>query len=254
MRRRTSGPSGAPPLTSSSTRLRGEVDERQPRRAVVRHRAVPRRWRRAGRRRSSPTRRSGERFSAVRGEGAWRDGEPLVASGCVEPAAAIVGISGLPDGATAGRSSGALGAVGAGPVPRRRRHVRRLRRHEPRRPWRVGLPRRHADLPGGRRRRRRRPRTRAHRARPRRPPHAGRRGDPRAPRRLLACAGRADALPNRQRPQARLDHLDGAGDAQHGVLAPAAADDLQADRQAGVRRGDGAGRTARTPPGTATRG
>ncbi len=50
---------------------------------------------------------TGERFSAVRGEGAWRDGRAIAPSGCVEPAAAIVGISGLPRRATtAGRSSG----------------------------------------------------------------------------------------------------------------------------------------------------
>jgi fructose-1,6-bisphosphatase/inositol monophosphatase family enzyme len=39
----------------------------------------------------------GERYAAVRGDGAWRrDGTPLVPSGCASPAGAVVGISGLP--------------------------------------------------------------------------------------------------------------------------------------------------------------
>jgi len=64
---------------------------------------------------------SGERFSAVRGEGAWRSGERLVASGRVDPAGAIVGISGLPGGRYGWAQFRALGAsaldlclVGAG--------------------------------------------------------------------------------------------------------------------------------------------
>ena len=66
----------------------------------------------------------------------------LVPSGCVEPAAAIVGISGLPAGDYGWAQFRALGAsaldlclVAAGTLDA-------LRRHEPRRPRRVGLPRR----------------------------------------------------------------------------------------------------------------
>jgi fructose-1,6-bisphosphatase/inositol monophosphatase family enzyme len=40
---------------------------------------------------------SGVRYSAVRGEGAWRGTERLASSGCTDVAAAIVGISGRPD-------------------------------------------------------------------------------------------------------------------------------------------------------------
>jgi myo-inositol-1(or 4)-monophosphatase len=54
---------------------------------------------------------SGERYAAVRGEGAWRgDGTPLVPSGCTSPAAAIVGISGPPGGAYGWAQFRALGA------------------------------------------------------------------------------------------------------------------------------------------------
>jgi fructose-1,6-bisphosphatase/inositol monophosphatase family enzyme len=49
---------------------------------------------------------SGERFAAIRGAGAWRGpgraagpgGDVLQASGCTEPAAALIGISGAPGG------------------------------------------------------------------------------------------------------------------------------------------------------------
>ena len=54
---------------------------------------------------------TGERFSAVRGEGAWRDERAIVPSGCVEPAAAIVGISGLPGRRYGWAQFRALGAV-----------------------------------------------------------------------------------------------------------------------------------------------
>ena len=53
---------------------------------------------------------SGERFSAVRGEGAWRDGSPVTPSGCTSPGAAIVGISGAPAGAYGWAQFRALGA------------------------------------------------------------------------------------------------------------------------------------------------
>ena len=39
---------------------------------------------------------TGSHFAAVRGEGAWRDGESIRPSGCTEISSAIVGISGFP--------------------------------------------------------------------------------------------------------------------------------------------------------------
>ncbi|MGE0309835.1 MAG: inositol monophosphatase, partial [Acidimicrobiia bacterium] len=39
---------------------------------------------------------SGERFEAVRGEGAWRNGQPISSSGCSRVSDAVVGLSGLP--------------------------------------------------------------------------------------------------------------------------------------------------------------
>jgi len=39
---------------------------------------------------------SDERFEAVRGEGAWRNGEPITSSGCAVVGDAVVGLSGLP--------------------------------------------------------------------------------------------------------------------------------------------------------------
>jgi myo-inositol-1(or 4)-monophosphatase len=54
---------------------------------------------------------SGERFAAVRGEGAWRgDGSRLAPSGCTAPGAAIVGISGPPAGDYGWAQFRALGA------------------------------------------------------------------------------------------------------------------------------------------------
>jgi fructose-1,6-bisphosphatase/inositol monophosphatase family enzyme len=55
---------------------------------------------------------SGERFAAVRGEGAWRgEGDRLTPSGCTTPGAAIVGISGLPTGDYGWSQYRALGAA-----------------------------------------------------------------------------------------------------------------------------------------------
>jgi myo-inositol-1(or 4)-monophosphatase len=54
---------------------------------------------------------SGERFAAVRGEGAWRgDGSPLVPSACASTTGAIVGISGPPGGEYGWAQFRALGA------------------------------------------------------------------------------------------------------------------------------------------------
>jgi fructose-1,6-bisphosphatase/inositol monophosphatase family enzyme len=53
---------------------------------------------------------SGERFSAVRGEGAWRDGLSLAPSGCTSPGEAVVGISGAPTGGYGWAQFRALGA------------------------------------------------------------------------------------------------------------------------------------------------
>ena len=53
---------------------------------------------------------SGVRFSAVRGEGAWRGPDRLAASGCTDVGAAIVGISGRPDADYGWAQFRALGA------------------------------------------------------------------------------------------------------------------------------------------------
>ena len=55
---------------------------------------------------------TGDRFTAVRGEGAWRGGGRACGRPtCTAAARPIVGISGLPRGSTGGRSSGRLGAA-----------------------------------------------------------------------------------------------------------------------------------------------
>lgn len=53
---------------------------------------------------------SGERFSAVRGSGAWRGTERLTPATCTDVSSAIVGISGLPGGSYGWAQFRALGA------------------------------------------------------------------------------------------------------------------------------------------------
>ena len=53
---------------------------------------------------------TGERFTARRGAGAWRDGLAVTPSGCTSPGEAIVGISGPPAGAYGWAQFRALGA------------------------------------------------------------------------------------------------------------------------------------------------
>ena len=182
---------------------------------------------------------SGERFAAVRGEGAWRaTASPLTPSGCTSPAAAIVGISGPPAGAYGWAQFRALGAsaldlclVAAGTLDA---YVDMST--DAHGVWDYLAAT--LDLRRGRRRRRRRAWGASSSRSTTRP--GARRSGPRPPR----CSTRCSASGRRR-------ELDGAGDAQHGVLAPAAADDLQPDRQAGVRRRGCGRRTAPTPRGTA---
>ena len=54
---------------------------------------------------------TGERFDAVRGGGAWCDGEPIMPSGRVELADAIVGLSGFPGEYLGWNQYRALGAA-----------------------------------------------------------------------------------------------------------------------------------------------
>ncbi|MEX0847894.1 MAG: inositol monophosphatase [Ilumatobacteraceae bacterium] len=54
---------------------------------------------------------SGERFSAERGGGAWRDGERLTGSGCTEVSEAIVGLNGLPPASLGYAQARVLGAA-----------------------------------------------------------------------------------------------------------------------------------------------
>ena len=54
---------------------------------------------------------TGERFEAVRGGGARLNGKPIVASGCISLADAMVGISGMPRGHPGWRQFRALGAA-----------------------------------------------------------------------------------------------------------------------------------------------
>ena len=54
---------------------------------------------------------SGVRYSAARGEGARRDGEPIATSGCADTARSVVGISGFPRRYLGWKQFRALGAV-----------------------------------------------------------------------------------------------------------------------------------------------
>ena len=87
---------------------------------------------------------TGERFEAVRGEGAWVDGRRLVPSGRTSLDGAVIGISGLPASGTAWGwwQFRALGAAALDLGLRRRRQPRRVGRHERRRARLLGLSRR----------------------------------------------------------------------------------------------------------------
>lgn len=54
--------------------------------------------------------RHGTRWTAERGRGAWRDGEPIRSSGCTELSEAIIGLNGMPDGHGGWAQYRALGA------------------------------------------------------------------------------------------------------------------------------------------------
>jgi fructose-1,6-bisphosphatase/inositol monophosphatase family enzyme len=54
---------------------------------------------------------TGDRYEARRGEGAWRNGEPIRPSGCVTVGRALVGLSGVPQRALGWKQYRALGAA-----------------------------------------------------------------------------------------------------------------------------------------------
>jgi len=54
---------------------------------------------------------TGDRYEARRGEGAWRNGEPIRPSGCVTVGRAIVGLSGFPQRSLGWKQYRALGAA-----------------------------------------------------------------------------------------------------------------------------------------------
>ena len=89
--------------------------------------------------RSSSTWSTGERYEAVRGGGARRDGSPIAPSGATGLGARVVGLSGYPPrSARLEASTAALGAVALDLCAVADGRARRLRRLQPRRPRRRG--------------------------------------------------------------------------------------------------------------------
>ena len=133
---------------------------------------------------------TGERTTAVRGGGAYRDGVPLRASS-VDPGRGRGGraLRAIPTRALPWKQFRALGCASLDAVRRRGRRARRLRRLRPE-PRAVGLPRRLPRVRRGRRGRARRERRRARDRRSRRAPPADRGRHARARRRAHAGATR----------------------------------------------------------------